>query len=158
MQESDHRTAGPTVALVYQSLEVPALLQTAEYARGRAPDPAATERVLAGQRMLLDAARQFHFVIAEEALRRPACAPSSMSVQMRYLASLSRLANVRLGILPAGAPGEEPPVGSFAVLDGHAVVTDVPEGAVIADRAGDAARYAEAFAGLAAGGRPRFRA
>jgi hypothetical protein len=150
MQDPGHRTTGPTVTMVFQSLQVPALLQTADYARSRAPDAGAAGRVLAGQRVLLDGARRFHFLIAEESLLRPVCAPSSMSLQMRYLASLSRLANVRLGILPAGPPGAEPPCGSFAVLDGRVVVTDVPDGTLIADGAETASRYAEAFAGLAA--------
>jgi hypothetical protein len=57
---------------------------------------------------------------------------------------------VWLGILPAGTPRAEPPCGSFAVLDGRVVVTDVPDGTLIADGAETASRYAEAFAGLAA--------
>lgn len=89
---------------------VPALLQTAAYARAvlglvdiTSQDVAAAiSRRLRRQEALHDPARQFEFILTESALRWPAGPPPLMAAQYDRIAQLSALDNVTIGIVPLG--------------------------------------------------------
>jgi transcriptional regulator with XRE-family HTH domain len=89
---------------------VPGLLQTASYARavlalvdtiGR-DIPAAVAARMRRQEALYEPAKQFEFLLTEAALRWPAGDPAVMAAQYDRVSQLSRLDNVRVGIIPLG--------------------------------------------------------
>ncbi|NJP30370.1 hypothetical protein FLW53_40490, partial [Microbispora sp. SCL1-1] len=94
---------------VFSSAMIPALLQTAEYARlavalGRDVDEddaakAAAVRVDA-QAVLFEQGRRFAFVLTEGAVRTWPGSPSLMPAQLDRLAQVSTLPHVRLGVVP----------------------------------------------------------
>jgi transcriptional regulator with XRE-family HTH domain len=111
--------------LVYEPSVIPGLLQTAEYARrlftmfqppyAERDIPAAVAGRLDRQTALFDPDRQFGFLITEAALRFRLGPASMMAAQLDRIATLSTLANVGIGLIPADA----------------AVATHVPHGFVI---------------------------
>ena len=87
------------------------LLQTPEYMRAAMDtpvEPAAGDTTtsialkLERQAILHDKSKHFEFLLTESALRWQLCEPSVMAVQLDRLVSLSRLPNVRIGVLPFG--------------------------------------------------------
>ena len=97
------------------------LLQTPEYMRAAMDtpvEPAAGDTTTAialkleRQAILHDKSKHFEFLLTESALRWQLCEPSVMAVQLDRLVSLSRLPNIRIGVLPFGIrprPGGEKP-------------------------------------------------
>ena len=119
----------------YELVFIPGLLQTPDYARGRAleavrvhgfPEDGVEAAVTARMRRqeVLYTGRQFEFVIHETAIRvkpRPAAA---MPGQLDRLLSVSGLSNVTLGIIPFAAEFDVSPAGGFMLLDEIAYVED----------------------------------
>jgi len=97
------------------------LLQAPEYMRAAMDtpvEPAAGDTTTAialkleRQAILHDKSKHFEFLLTESALRWQLCEPSVMAVQLDRLVSLSRLPNIRIGVLPFGIrprPGGEKP-------------------------------------------------
>jgi transcriptional regulator with XRE-family HTH domain len=125
--------ASTHVLRLFQGQLVPGLLQCPEYVAGiyELPPqmPAETRsRTIAArlerQRVLHDPSRTFHFVITEGALRWRVCSRSVMAVQMDRLLSLSRLLNIRIGVLPANARMPDFPMTCFSMHDARLVLVE----------------------------------
>ncbi|MFI6485382.1 Scr1 family TA system antitoxin-like transcriptional regulator [Nonomuraea sp. NPDC050663] len=92
----------------FQTAMIPALLQTAKYARlallGGAGQEDAVSRAAAvrveGQAVLFEEGREFSFVLTESALRTWPGPVSVVDAQLDRLVQLSTLPTVRLGVVP----------------------------------------------------------
>lgn len=92
-------------------LMITGLLQTPKYARASLANfpgdhPHAIAMRLDRQARLYDGSKRFSFILTEAAVRWQLCQPQAMAVQMGRIASLSKLPNVQLGIIPL--PGMYP--------------------------------------------------
>lgn len=145
----------------FSSAMVPALLQTAEYARlaftvGRAVDEedaakAAAVRVQ-GQAVLFEEGRRFSFVLTEGAVRTWPGSASLMVAQVDRLVQVSTLGHVRLGVVPWSVGVPAFPLHGFTIFDGVVSVADVFTGDVVVTDSGDVGAHREvfeAFAGVA---------
>jgi transcriptional regulator with XRE-family HTH domain len=101
--------AATSTIRVFQSLIVPGLLQTAEYARrvfslGHPSSPQdiadAVQARLNRQAILFDQAKHLEFVVTEAGLRWRPGPPEVLVAQLDRIVSVSTLANVKLGIIP----------------------------------------------------------
>lgn len=115
----------------FQTMLVPGLLQTAEYARYRMLenirvhggveaeqelDAAAAAR-MRRQDVLYDTTKKFEFVITEAALRVLLCPPHVMRGQLDRLLGLSGLPHIQFGIIPLGVELSVAPLHGFLILD-----------------------------------------
>ncbi|MEU8271292.1 helix-turn-helix transcriptional regulator, partial [Sphaerisporangium sp. NPDC049002] len=145
----------------FSSAMIPALLQTAEYARlaltiGRAVDEddaakAAAIRVQA-QAVLFEEGRRFAFVLTEGAVRTWPGSPSLMVAQLDRLVQVSTLDHVRLGVVPWEVEAPAFPLHGFTIFDGAVSVAEAITGdVVVTDQEGTAAHRElfDAFAGVA---------
>ena len=118
---------------------VTGLLATPEYVRASIADvPGDQSRTIAKklerQSVLLDSAKSFTFILTEQAVRWPILPPLAMALQLDRLASVSRLPNVRLGVLPlAGRVPSIPerPLNTFTVYDRRLVTVETGTGALL---------------------------
>jgi len=83
------------------------------------------------QAILHDRARHFEFLLTESALRWQLCEPSVMAVQLDRLISLSRLPNIRVGVLPFGVPVGDGPYHTFVIYDDHIVTIELFTGQLV---------------------------
>ncbi|MFI7690605.1 helix-turn-helix domain-containing protein [Nonomuraea sp. NPDC049655] len=145
----------------FQAAVIPALLQTAEYARlalavGRDVEAgdvakAAAVRVEA-QAVLFDAGREFSLVLTEGAVRTWPGPPSLMLAQLDRLAQVSTLSHVALGVVPWSVQVPTFPLHGFTIYDGTvSVVESLTGDLTLTDPAELAAHLQtfEAFAGVA---------
>lgn len=121
------RTA--TLLREFESTYVPALLQTAEYARypllenvtrHGAAESEVDEAVAARmqrQQYLYNQQKTFEFILAEPVLRWLFCPPEVMAGQLDRLMGVLGLPNVRLGIVPMGVRLHIAPQNSFGIYD-----------------------------------------
>ena len=95
----------------FESVFVPGLLQTPEYARYRfaerledigAPDDVddAVAARMNRQQVIYRTGKRFHFVVTEAVLRYLLCPPEVMAGQLDRLVSLSTLTTIRFGVIP----------------------------------------------------------
>ncbi|MEU9887065.1 helix-turn-helix transcriptional regulator [Sphaerisporangium sp. NPDC051011] len=155
------RVRSATEIVCFSSAMIPALLQTAEYARlaltvGRAVDEedaakAAAIRVQA-QAVLFEDGRRFSFVLTEGAVRTWPGSPSLMVAQLDRLIQVSTLEHVRLGVVPWSVEAPAFPLHGFTIFDGAVSVAEVFTGDAVVTDPGDVAAHREvldAFAGVA---------
>ncbi|TLP66549.1 helix-turn-helix domain-containing protein [Microbispora triticiradicis] len=145
---------------VFSSAMIPALLQTAEYARlavaiGRDVDEddaakAAAIRVDA-QAVLFEEGRRFAFVLTEGAVRTWPGSPSLMLAQLDRLAQVSTLPHVRLGVVPWKVEAPAFPLHGFTVFDGSVSVVESLTGDLTLTEAGELSAHEEAFGAFADG-------
>jgi transcriptional regulator with XRE-family HTH domain len=83
------------------------------------------------QAILYDESRAFIFVLTESAVRWALCPAHVMALQVERLISLSRLPNVRIGVLLTGAHTPRGPLNTFTVYDDRIVTAETFGGAVI---------------------------
>ncbi|GAA1293940.1 transcriptional regulator [Planotetraspora silvatica] len=143
----------------FQSAMIPALLQTAEYARlalavGRDVDEddaanAAASRVSA-QAVLFDADREFAFVLTEGAVRTWPGSPSLMLAQLDRLAQVSTLPHVRVGVVPWTVPAPGFPLHGFTIYDESTSVVEALTGDVTHLDPGDITMHMETLHAFAA--------
>ncbi|MEV4293390.1 helix-turn-helix transcriptional regulator [Microbispora rosea] len=143
---------------VFSSAMVPALLQTAEYARlvvsiGRDVDEddaakAAAVRVDA-QSVLFEEGRRFAFVLTEGAVRTWPGSPSLMLAQLDRLAQVSTLPHVRLGVVPWKVEAPAFPLHGFSIFDGSVSVVESLTGDLTLTEAGEIGAHEEAFEAFA---------
>jgi transcriptional regulator with XRE-family HTH domain len=155
-QELRRLEAEAATMRLFQPNVVPGLLQTAEYARhvlqaehfriGNLADAVAGR--IERQTTLYDQSKRFHFIITEAALRWRLCPVNAHLAQLDRIASLSTLANLRIGIIPWSAELPPPPANMFLLLDERVAMVEtmttlltLTEQEVIED-------YARAFATL----------
>ncbi|WP_344972912.1 helix-turn-helix transcriptional regulator [Streptosporangium fragile] len=152
------RVRGARSVTVFSSAMVPALLQTAEYARlavaiGRDVDEedaakAAAVRVEA-QAVLFDAGREFAFVLTEGAVRTWPGSPSLMPAQLDRLAQVATLPHVRVGVVPWRVEAPAFPLHGFTVFDGTVSVVEGLVGDVTLTDPAEIVAHEEAFEAFA---------
>ncbi|MEO3800137.1 helix-turn-helix transcriptional regulator [Nonomuraea sp. B1E8] len=143
----------------FQSAVIPALLQTAEYARlalavGRDVDEgdaakAAAARVEA-QSVLFDSAREFSFLLTEGAVRTWPGPPSLMLAQLDRLATVATLSHVTLGVVPWSVQVPAFPLHGFTIYDGSLSVVESLTGDLSLSEADELTTHAETFEAFAA--------
>ncbi|GAA0408261.1 helix-turn-helix transcriptional regulator [Microbispora corallina] len=143
---------------VFSSAVIPALLQTAEYARlavaiGRDVDEddaakAAAVRVDA-QAVLFEQGRRFAFVLSEGAVRTWPGSPSLMLAQLDRLAQVSTLPHVQLGVVPWKVEALAFPLHGFTIFDGSMSVVESLTGDLTLTEAAEIGAHEEAFEAFA---------
>lgn len=126
------------------------LLATPEYIRASLShtpgDPSRTVvRKLERQAVLYDTSKSFTFIITEQAARWAIVPPSAMAVQIDRLVSLSRLPNVRLGIIPSGTVIARGPMNTFTVYDNRLATVENFTGRMVFRDARDISDYLAVF-------------
>ncbi|MEU9608636.1 helix-turn-helix transcriptional regulator [Streptomyces sp. NPDC048057] len=116
---------------------VTGLLATPEYVRESIVDapPAQQAKAVAmkleRQAVLLDRLKSFTFILTEQAVRYPLVTPDGMAMQIDRLASLSRQANIKIGVLPLGVKFSSTPLSTFTVYDDRLATIEADLGAAV---------------------------
>lgn len=138
----------------FQSVVVPGLLQTPEYARavmslpriaGDSDPSDAVAMRARRQEVLYEPGRRFEFVITEAALRSMICPPPVMFTQIAHLAARSGLRNVEVAVLPWTARMREVASNAFVVFDDRLVTVETFHGEIQTRDPRDIALHAELF-------------
>ncbi|MFJ7148424.1 helix-turn-helix domain-containing protein [Streptomyces sp. NPDC100445] len=138
----------------FQCVVLPALLQSAEYARHvfeSAPHavPEAVGRAVAArverQSVLYEPGRESVFVLTEAVLRTWPGAPTLMLAQFDRLLAVESLSTVRLGVIPWRRPVPVLPRHGFTLCDQRAVVVETFDTERVTDDDADLAAYEEQF-------------
>jgi transcriptional regulator with XRE-family HTH domain len=127
--------AGTHTLRVFESLLIPGLLQTPDYARARLAenietwggvndlDEGVRER-MRRQENLYDSNRRFFFVLSEAALRTLLCHPQVMAGQLERLIALSLMQTLRVGIVPFATVMPLSPKHGFWIYDDRLVTVE----------------------------------
>lgn len=130
------------------------LLQIPEYMRAamNTPiEPAAgdTSRAVAlkleRQAILHDKSKHFAFLLTESAVRWQLCEPSVMAVQLDRLVSLSRLSNIRMGVMPLSAQVPDGAYHTFVAYDRRLVTVELFTGQLVLRDPKDVEHYRALF-------------
>ncbi|GGQ01898.1 hypothetical protein GCM10010233_17610 [Streptomyces pseudogriseolus] len=150
----DEAVRGARLVRSFQCVVLPAMLQSAEYARHvflTSPDldagavgRAVAERV-ERQSLLYEPGRESVFVLTEAVLRTWPGAPSLMLAQLDRLLAVESLETVRLGVIPWRRPVPVLPRLGFTLCDDRSVVLEGFPVERLSNEAGDLARYEELF-------------
>jgi transcriptional regulator with XRE-family HTH domain len=135
---------------------VTGLLATPEYVRASlAHSTADTSKAVAGklerQAVLYDTTKRFTFILTEQAVRWPVVAPLALAEQMDRLASLTYLPNVRIGLIPMGAPTPRTPLNTFTIYDTSLATIETSAGLLVLRDDRDVQSYLEEFSGYEGG-------
>ncbi|MGW0946173.1 helix-turn-helix domain-containing protein [Streptomyces sp. NPDC002623] len=139
----------------FQCVVLPAMLQSAEYARNvfdSAPNstPEAVGRAVAArverQSLLYEPGRESVFVLTEAVLRTWPGNPSLMLAQFDRLLAVESLSTVRLGVIPWRRAVPVMPRHGFTLCDRRAVVVEIFRGERVLDDSAEVAAYEEIFA------------
>ncbi|MFF2122942.1 helix-turn-helix domain-containing protein [Kitasatospora sp. NPDC058184] len=127
------------------------LLASPEYVRASlAHVPGDTSRAamkkLERQTVLYDESKAFTFVLTEQAARWALLPPRAMVMQIERLVSVSRLPNVRLGVIPLGKHIPESPLNTFTVYDSSLATVETETGIITLRDRRDIKAYRDAFA------------
>ncbi|MBB5933766.1 helix-turn-helix domain-containing protein [Streptomyces zagrosensis] len=141
---------------LFQPSCIPGLLQTPEYARavlGRhGYTQGALEKMMGArllrQEILHDTHRTFRFVITESVLRWRIVRLSMLAAQLDKLITMSRMPNVRIGVLPQSAPMTDLPSSSFALFDTSLAIVEIPHAEITTTEARDVELYVSKFDGF----------
>ncbi len=138
----------------FQCVVLPAMLQSAEYARhvfASAPysTPEAVGRAVAArverQSLLYEPGRESVFVLTEAVLRTWPGVPSLMLAQFDRLLAVESLSTVRLGVIPWRRAVPVMPRHGFTLCDRRAVVVEAFRGERVVDDSDEVAAYEETF-------------
>ncbi|MEU3414026.1 helix-turn-helix transcriptional regulator [Streptomyces sp. NPDC006658] len=126
------------------------LLATPEYVRASIADvPGDQSKTIAKklerQQVLYDDSKSFTFVLTEQAIRWPLLPPMAMAMQLDRLASVSRLPNVRLGVIPLRGHIPERPLNTFTLYDRRLATVETGTGALILRDHRDVTAYLRDF-------------
>ncbi|WP_171163854.1 helix-turn-helix transcriptional regulator [Streptomyces sp. I05A-00742] len=126
------------------------LLATPEYVRASIADvPGDQSKTIAKklerQSVLVNPEKRFTFLLTEQAVRWPLLPPLEMAMQMDRLVSVSRIPNVRLGVIPLGGHIPEQPLNTFTVYDRRLATVETGTGALILRDHRDVNVYREDF-------------
>ncbi|MCX3290047.1 helix-turn-helix transcriptional regulator [Streptomyces sp. NEAU-H22] len=136
----------------FESVTVPGILQTADYARHvftryaelqRSPRDAeeAVRSRLRRQELLYQRGKRFNILIGEAALRSLICPPAVLAAQLDRLAGLVGLDTVTLGVIPFTASLKIPPTGGFWMHDERLVTVETWHAELWIDDADSIALY-----------------
>ncbi|MEV1062754.1 helix-turn-helix transcriptional regulator [Streptomyces sp. NPDC050263] len=138
----------------FQCVVLPAMLQSAEYARhvfDSAPNatPEAVGRAVAArverQSLLYEPGRESVFVLPEGVLRTWPGSPALMLAQLDRLLAVESLSTVRLGVLPWRRAVPVMPRHGFTLCDRAAVVVETFRGERVLDDSSEVAAYEDTF-------------
>ncbi|KAF3465939.1 helix-turn-helix transcriptional regulator [Streptomyces sp. Tu 3180] len=138
----------------FQCVVLPAMLQSAEYARhvfltSPGLDADAVGRAVAArverQSLLYEPGRESVFVLTEAVLRTWPGTPSLMLAQLDRLLAVESLDTVRLGVIPWRRPVPVLPRRGFTLCDRRSVVMEGFPSERLSTGADDLARYEEMF-------------
>ncbi|MEW2046053.1 helix-turn-helix transcriptional regulator [Streptomyces sp. NPDC005476] len=138
----------------FQCVVLPAMLQSAEYARhvfASAPNstPEAVGRAVAArverQSLLYEPGRESVFVLTEAVLRTWPGNPSLMLAQFDRLLAVESLSTVRLGMIPWRRAVPILPRHGFTLCDERAIVVESFRGEQVVDDSDEVAAYEETF-------------
>ncbi|MFJ4435707.1 Scr1 family TA system antitoxin-like transcriptional regulator [Streptomyces sp. NPDC088923] len=126
------------------------LLATPEYVRASIADvPGDQSKTIAKklerQSVLVNPEKRFTFLLTEQAVRWPLLPPLEMAMQMDRLVSVSRIPNVRLGVIPLGGHIPERPLNTFTVYDRRLATVETGTGALMLRDHRDVDVYREDF-------------
>lgn len=112
------------------------LLATPDYVRASIADVPGDQsktitKKLERQQVLFDSSKSFTFILTEQAVRWPLLPPVAMALQLDRLVSVSRIPNVRLGVIPLGGHIPERPLNTFTVYDRRVATVETGTGALI---------------------------
>ncbi|MCI3932602.1 helix-turn-helix domain-containing protein [Streptomyces sp. AN091965] len=129
---------------------VTGLLATPEYIRaslGHSPVGISktVARKLERQAVLYDTAKRFTFLLTEQAVKWAVVPPVAMAVQIDRLVSVSRLPNVRIGVIPLGEIVERGPMNTFTVYDQRLATVETFTGRIVFQDPRDIAEHLEVF-------------
>ncbi|MEV0926071.1 helix-turn-helix transcriptional regulator [Streptomyces spongiicola] len=150
----DEAVRGARVVRSFQCVVLPAMLQSAEYARQvflTSPelDAEAVGRAVAArverQGLLYEPGRESVFVLTEAVLRTWPGTPSLMLAQLDRLLAVESLDTVRLGIIPWRRPVPVLPRYGFTLCDRRSVVVEAFPGERVSTEGDDLARCEEMF-------------
>ncbi|MCZ2527771.1 helix-turn-helix domain-containing protein [Streptomyces sp. HB2AG] len=150
----DEAVRGARLVRSFQCVVLPAMLQSAEYARHvfqTSPnfDAEVVGRAVAArverQSLLYEPGRQSVFVLTEAVLRTWPGTPSLMLAQLDRLLAVESLDTVRLGVIPWRRPVPVLPRHGFTLCDRQAVVVEAFPSERVLTEADDLARYEEMF-------------
>lgn len=126
------------------------LLATPEYVRASIADvPGDQSKVIAKklerQAVLYDESKQFTFILTEQAVRWPLVPPAALAMQMGRLAWLTRLPNVRIGLIPIGPVVMPGPLNVFTVYDNRIATVEASTGVMVFRDHRDVSAYLDEF-------------
>nr|WP_258527659.1 DUF5753 domain-containing protein [Streptomyces sp. NBRC 110611] len=128
------------------------LLATPEYVRASIADVPDDQRrktaanKLERQAVLYDRAKRFTFILTEQAVRWPLISPDALSVQIEHLAALTRLPNVRIGIIPIGPRVMPGSLNVFTVYDARITTVETTTEMMVFRDHRDVSAYLDEFA------------
>jgi transcriptional regulator with XRE-family HTH domain len=140
---------------VFELAWVSPLLQTPEYMRqvletGSRRDELA--RIIAAreerQLALYDGEKRFHFILTESALRVRPGQSTMLQVQLERVSALSKLPNVRVGVIPSSTDLTEIPLHGFDIYDERLVTVVLETSTVTFTELREVAQYLTLFSGL----------
>ncbi len=132
--------AGATQVRYFLPSLITGLLQTPEYMRqavNSPVDPVSADRSraitakLARQSILYDQATFFDVLLTESAVRWQLCSPLVMAMQIDRLISVSRLPNVRVGVVPQHVRVPDGPMNGVVVYDARLVTIELFTGQLV---------------------------
>ena len=138
----------------FQCVVLPAMLQSAEYARhvfASEPNstPEAVGRAVAArverQSVLYEPGRESAFVLTEAVVRTWPGTPALMLAQLDRLLAVESLSTVRLGVVPWRRPVPVIPRHGFTLCDQRAVVVETFAGERVSVDSAELAAYEETF-------------
>ncbi|MEU6403779.1 helix-turn-helix transcriptional regulator [Streptomyces sp. NPDC046985] len=138
----------------FQCVVLPAMLQSAEYARhvfqsapGAAPEAVgrAVSARVERQSVLYEPGRESVFVLTEGVLRTWPGSPALMLAQLDRLLAVESMETVRLGVIPWRRPVPVMPRHGFTLCDGAAVVVETLRDERVVDDAAEVRAYEETF-------------
>ncbi|QNP71224.1 helix-turn-helix transcriptional regulator [Streptomyces roseirectus] len=97
------------------------------------------------QAVLYDTSKQFTFLLTEQAARWSIIPAPAMTVQIDHLASLSRLPNIRMGVIPIGTLMPRGPMNTFTVYDERLVTVENFTGRMVFRDARDISEHLAVF-------------
>lgn len=138
---------------VFQPSCIPGLLQTPEYIRAVQQSSELTDDALEKmigarlrrQEVLYTQSRSFRFLITESVLRWRLVPAPMMAAQLDKLISMSRMSNMKIGIVPLSAPMPELPTCSFTLFDGRLAIVEIPHAEITTTEIRDIELYTAKF-------------
>ncbi|GAA4210510.1 helix-turn-helix transcriptional regulator [Streptosporangium oxazolinicum] len=141
---------------VFESVLIPGLLQTGEYARLRLSQVIAFHEIpndleegvatrMRRQEVLYNPAKTFHFVILESALHLGMAPPDVMLGQLDRLMAITMMPRLRLGIVPMRAPLPFAPQHGFWIFGDRAVHVETVAAELTLTLSDEIEQYARLF-------------
>ena len=130
---------------------VTGLLATPEYVRASlagipGDHSKAIAKKLERQAVLYDTAKNFTFILTEQAARWPFLPAPAMAMQVDRLVSISLLPNIRLGVIPLTGHIQVGPLNTFTVYDSRIATVETQTGAMVFRDHRDVSAYLDEFA------------